>query len=165
MPSPAAKPTSWRIGMAASAASRSRLRWSWCRAPRPMVRPSVAAVGWTGALIWDANLGFGAGAAQEFRFVDERDAERLGLVALRAGIGAPGHRLGDGRADAADLADVGRVSFLEALHPPEVARQQPRSLRTDVADAEREEQRGQRSLFRVLDGREQLVHRLLCEPF
>src|SRR5438094_6884145 len=92
MPSPAAKPTSWRIGMAASAASRSRLRWSWCRAPRPMVRPSVAAVGWTGALIWDANLGFGAGAAQEFRFVDERDAERLGLVALRAGISAHDQR-------------------------------------------------------------------------
>src|SRR5438477_12694056 len=92
MPSPAAKPTSWRIGMAASAASRSRLRWSCCRAPRPMVRPSVAAVGWTGALIWDANLGFGAGAAQEFRFVDERDAERLGLVALRAGIGAHDQR-------------------------------------------------------------------------
>src|SRR5207253_4568622 len=90
MPSPAAKPTSWRIGMAASAASRSRLRWSCCRAPRPMVRPSVAAVG--SALIWDANLGFGAGAAQEFRLVDERDAERLGLVALRAGIGTHDQR-------------------------------------------------------------------------
>src|SRR5438105_15787732 len=92
MPSPAAKPTSWRMGMAASAASRSKLRWSCCRAPRPMVRPSVAAVGWTGALIWDANLGFGAGAAQEFRLVDERDAERLGLVALRAGIGTHDQR-------------------------------------------------------------------------
>src|SRR4029077_4402738 len=88
IPSPAAKPTSWRMGTAASAASRSRLRWSCCRAPRPMVRPSVAAVGWTGALIWDANLGFGAGAAQEFRLVDERDAERFGLVALGAGVGA-----------------------------------------------------------------------------
>src|SRR6266567_8790975 len=88
MPSPAAKPTSWRIGTAASAASRSKLRCSCCRAPRPMVRPSVAALGWTGALIWDGNLGFGAGAAQEFRLVDEPDAERLGLVELRAGVGA-----------------------------------------------------------------------------
>src|ERR1043166_38751 len=88
MPSPAAKPTSWRIGMAASVASRSRLRWSCCRAPRPMVRPSVAGPGWTGALIWDGNLGFGAGAAQEFRLVDDRNPERLGFVELRAGVGA-----------------------------------------------------------------------------
>src|SRR5437016_1755363 len=92
MPSPAAKPTSWRIGMAASVASRSRLRWSCCRAPRPMVRPSVTAAGCTGPLIWDANLGFGAGAAQEFGLVDERDAERLGLVELRAGVGAHDQR-------------------------------------------------------------------------
>src|SRR5437660_12738839 len=92
MPSPAAKPTSWRMGMAASAASRSRLRWSCCRAPRPMVRPSVAALGWTGPLIWDANLGFGAGAAQEFRLVDDRDAERFGLFELRAGVGAHDQR-------------------------------------------------------------------------
>src|SRR2546429_1032950 len=40
------------MGIAASAASRSRLRWSCCSAPRPIVRPSVAAV-WS-ALIWDA---------------------------------------------------------------------------------------------------------------
>src|SRR5205085_7094424 len=92
MPSPAAKPTSWRIGMAASAASRRRLRWSCCRAPRPRVRPSVAAVGCTGPLIWDANLGFRAGAAQEFRFVDDRDAERLGLVELGAGVGSHDQR-------------------------------------------------------------------------
>src|ERR1051325_11194674 len=88
MPSPAAKPTSWRSGVAASVASRSRLRWSCCRAPRPMVRPSVAALGWAGALIWDGNLGFGGGAAQESPLVDARNPERLGLVELRAGVGA-----------------------------------------------------------------------------
>src|SRR5438094_5333345 len=82
------------MGIAASAASRSRLRWSCCRAPRPIVRPSVAAVGWTGALIWDANLGFDAGAAQEFRLVDDRDPERLRLFELRPRVGPDDHRRG-----------------------------------------------------------------------
>src|SRR5256885_16893951 len=79
------------MGIAASAASRSRLRWSCCSAPRPMVRPSVAALGWTGALIWDGNLGFGAGAVQEFRLFDEPDADGLGLVGLRGAVG-PHHQ-------------------------------------------------------------------------
>src|SRR5256885_9876506 len=82
------------MGTAASAAARRRLGVSCCSAPRRIVRPSVAAVGWTGALIWDANLGFGAGAAQEFRLVDDRDSERLGLLALRPRVRTDPHRRG-----------------------------------------------------------------------
>src|SRR2546423_13098480 len=82
------------MGIAASAASRSRLRWSCCSAPRPIVRPSVAAAGWAGALIWDANLGFGAGAAQEFSLVDDGDPERLGLLELRPRVRTDDYRRG-----------------------------------------------------------------------
>src|SRR5881392_3172568 len=68
---------------AALGASRSRLSWSCRRAARPIVSASVAAAMDGGALIWDANLGFGPCAAQEFRLVDDRDAERLGSLELR----------------------------------------------------------------------------------
>src|SRR3989449_359538 len=81
-PAPAANPTSWRTGTVKSGASRDRLSWSCRRPARPIVRASVAALE-GGALIWDANLGFGPCAAQEFRLVDDRDAERLGLLELR----------------------------------------------------------------------------------
>src|SRR5207247_2389962 len=70
-----------------SAVLRRRL-WRSCRsASRPMVSPSAAVSG-ERALIWDANLGRGAGAAQEFRLVDDRHAERLRLLELGAGVGA-----------------------------------------------------------------------------
>src|SRR5439155_194042 len=71
------------MGTARSGVSRSRLSWSCCSAARPIVRASVAAAVGRGALIWDANLGFGPCAAQEFRLVDDRDAERFGLLELR----------------------------------------------------------------------------------
>src|SRR5439155_9441823 len=83
------------MGIVRSGASRERASWSCRRAPRPMVR---------GALIWDAKLGFGACAAQEFGFVDDRDAERLRLFELRAGVGAHddgGRLLGDAVRDVA----------------------------------------------------------------
>src|SRR2546430_343488 len=86
-PAPAANPTSWRTGTVKSGASRDRLSWSCRRPARPIVRASVAALE-GGALIWDANLGFGPCAAQEFRLVDDRDAERLGLLELRPRVGA-----------------------------------------------------------------------------
>src|SRR2546426_2752308 len=70
------------MGTVKSGTSRSRLSWSCRRAERPIVRASVA-VAEEGALIWDANLGFGPCAAQEFRLVDDRDAERFGLLELR----------------------------------------------------------------------------------
>src|SRR5947208_651766 len=75
------------MGTVRSGASRSRLSWSCRRAVRPIVRASVAAAE-GGARIWDANLGFGACAAQEFRLVDDRDAERLGLLELGPRVGA-----------------------------------------------------------------------------
>src|SRR5947208_7000794 len=68
---------------AASGASRSRLSWSCRRAARRIVSASVAVAVGGGALIWDANLGFGPGAAQEFRLVDDGDGERLGALELR----------------------------------------------------------------------------------
>src|SRR5882762_7588716 len=71
------------MGTVRSGASRSRLSWSCRSAARPIVRASVAAAVEGRALIWDANLGFGTCAAQEFRLVDDRDAERLGLLELR----------------------------------------------------------------------------------
>src|SRR2546427_7662078 len=71
------------MGTAKSGVSRSSVSWSCRSAARPIVRASVAAAGVEGALIWDANLGFGPCAAQEFRLVDDRDAERLGLLELR----------------------------------------------------------------------------------
>src|SRR2546430_17024610 len=83
------------MGIVRSRASRERASWSCRRPPRPMVR---------GALIWDAKLGFGACAAQEFGFVDDRDAERLRLFELRAGVGAHddgGRLLGDAVRDVA----------------------------------------------------------------
>src|SRR3989449_6236460 len=70
------------MGTVKSGVSRSSVSWSCRSATRPIVRASVAAAGVEGALIWDANLGFGACAAQEFRLVDDRDAERLGLLEL-----------------------------------------------------------------------------------
>src|SRR3989440_9169982 len=75
------------MGTVRSGASRTRLSWSCRRAVRPIVRASVAAAE-GGARIWDANLGFGACAAQEFRLVDDRDAERLGLLELGPRVGA-----------------------------------------------------------------------------
>src|SRR6058998_2626089 len=71
------------MGTAKSGVSRSSVSWSCRSAARPIVRASVAAAGVEGALIWDANLGFGPCAAQEFRLVDDRDAERLGLLELQ----------------------------------------------------------------------------------
>src|SRR2546430_912206 len=71
------------MGTVKSGASRSRLSWSCRRAVRPIVRASVAAAGAGGALISDANLGFGPCAAQEFRLVDDRDAQRFGFLELR----------------------------------------------------------------------------------
>src|SRR6266571_4292246 len=72
--------------MAWSALFRRRL-WRSCRnASRPMVSPSAAVSG-ERALISDANLGCSAGAAQEFRLVDDRHAERLRPVELGAGVG------------------------------------------------------------------------------
>src|SRR2546426_564272 len=103
-----------------------------------MVIPSGAAL--RVAVIWDANLGLRLRAAQEFGLVDHRDAQRFRLLELRAGIGAR-------RSDPPDLSNLGRRCLLEALHPSEVARQQPRSLGADVANAEGEEQRGQGSLL------------------
>src|SRR5205814_9939647 len=79
------------MGTVRSGASRSRLSWSCRRAVRPIVRASVAAAE-GGARIWDANLGFGACAAQEFRLVDDRDAERLGLLELGPRVGAHDER-------------------------------------------------------------------------
>src|SRR5882724_6181739 len=76
------------MGTVKSGASRSRLSWSCRRAVRPIVRASVAAPGAGGTLIWDANLGFGPCAAQEFRLVDDRDAERFGLLELRPRVRA-----------------------------------------------------------------------------
>src|SRR6267378_5907532 len=93
------------MGTVESGASRSRLSWSCRGAVRPIVRASVAAAGAAGAggaLIWDANLGFGPCAAQEFRLVDDRDAERFGLLELRPrvrtdddGCGLPRDAVGD----------------------------------------------------------------------
>src|SRR5437867_10571548 len=75
-----------------SAASRSRLSCSCRSAPRPIVRPSVAAPKW--AVISDANLGFSVRAAQEFCLIDHRDAERLRALQLRARVGARYHGRG-----------------------------------------------------------------------
>src|SRR2546428_13430732 len=71
------------MGTAKSGVSRSSVSWSCRSAARPIVRASVAAAGAGGARIWDANLGFGPCAAQEFRLVDDRNAERFGLLELR----------------------------------------------------------------------------------
>src|SRR2546428_151976 len=75
-----------------SGAWRSRPSRSCRSAPRPMVIPSAAAL--RIAVIWDANLGLRLHAAQEFRLVDHRDAKRLRLRELRAGIRAGHHRGG-----------------------------------------------------------------------
>src|SRR5882762_7411636 len=56
-----------------------RLAWSWRRA---------------GRIIWDANLGFGACAAQEFCLVDLLDTEGLRLLRLRPGVGTDDDRGG-----------------------------------------------------------------------
>src|SRR5881296_1195859 len=71
------------MGTAKSGVSRSSVSWSCRSAARPIVRASVAAAGVEGALIWDANLGFGPCAAQEFRLVDDGDGERFGPLELR----------------------------------------------------------------------------------
>src|SRR6267142_6895741 len=78
------------MGTVNSGASRVRLSWSCRRAVRPIVRASVA-VTVVGALIWDANLGFGPCAAQEFRLVDDRDTERFRLLELRPRVRTDDH--------------------------------------------------------------------------
>src|SRR2546426_11242361 len=98
------------MGTVRSGASRSRLSWSCRRAVRPIVRASVAAAE-GGARIWDANLGFGACAAQEFRLVDDRDAERLGLLELGPRVGA--HDEGGGLLRDAVRDEIGRASCRE----------------------------------------------------
>src|SRR5207249_1934164 len=70
---------SWALPGAASTQSlESTTSAAW-----PIVSASVAAVMDGGALIWDANLGFGPCAAQEFRFVDDGDGEGFGPLELR----------------------------------------------------------------------------------
>src|SRR5256885_14595871 len=76
------------MGTVRSGASRSKLSCSCRSAVRPTVRASGAAAVDGGALIWDANLGFCPCAAQELRLVDDRDAERLGLLELRPRVRA-----------------------------------------------------------------------------
>src|SRR5882762_1893945 len=71
------------MGTVTSGASRISVSWSCRSAARPIVRASVVVAGVEGAVIWEANLGFGPCAAQELRLVDDRDAERLGLLELR----------------------------------------------------------------------------------
>src|SRR2546422_1075038 len=88
-----------------SGAWRSRPSRSCRSAPRPMVIPSAAALRM--AVIWDANLGLRLHAAQEFRLVDHRDAKRLRLRELRAGIGAGHHRGGLLRHAVRDVAPRG----------------------------------------------------------
>src|SRR5690349_12186319 len=97
---------------AASGASRSRVTWSCRNAPRPIMRPSAATR--AGALIWDANLGFGAGAAQEFGLVDDGDAERLRPLELRSGVGTD-HQRGGLLGDAIDDVPAGRLDQLDRL--------------------------------------------------
>src|SRR2546427_1827053 len=221
MPSPAANPACWRMLTAWSGAWWSRPSRSCRSAPRPMVIPSAAAL--RVAVIWDANLGLRLHAAQEFRLVDDRDAEQLRLLELRAGSGAghnrggplrhavrdvaargldqlggpgarqgrerpgddvglpreraaplgrdrlrqveaellqpldqlavlglgkePGHRGGDGFADAANLIDLVGRSVGERLHGPEVAGEQPRPPRPDLAGPAGEEQSPPRPLL------------------
>src|SRR5947208_296880 len=77
----------------------------------------------------------------------------------------PGHRGGDGFADAANLIDLVGRSLGERLHGPEVAGQQPGPLRPDVPDPEREDQGRQRLLLGCLDRGDELLRRLLRKPF
>src|SRR2546426_75293 len=116
MPSPAANPACWRMLTAWSGAWWSRPSRSCRSAPRPMVIPSAAAL--RVAVIWDANLGLRPHAAQEFRLVDDRDVDQLAVLGLGK---EPGHRGGDGFADAANLIDLVGRSPGERLHGPEVA--------------------------------------------
>src|SRR2546422_11063837 len=81
-----------------------------CNAARPIVRASVAAAVAGRTLLWDANLGVGPCAAQEFRLVDDRDAERLGLLELGPRVGA--HDEGGGL-----LPDAGRAGPAPPLDP------------------------------------------------
>src|SRR2546430_4045381 len=155
MPSPAAKPTSWRMGIAASAASRSRLRWSCCSAPRPIVRPSVAAV-WS-ALIWDANLGFDAGAAQEFRLVDDRDPERLRLLELRPGVGTDHHGRGFLGHAVGDVSPRG----LDQLRGPGARERGQRSGDYERLTGERPLRLGRRRLFHSEAELLETLHQLL----
>src|SRR6266567_3451506 len=87
------------MAMALPGARVSRLWWSWRRTPRPRATASS----WVaGTVIWDANLLPGPRAAQQFGLVDHRNAERLRLFELRAGVGARHHGgrfLGDGVGD------------------------------------------------------------------
>src|SRR2546422_302143 len=106
------------MGTVRSGASRSRLSWSCCNAARPIVRASVAAAVEGGALIWDANLGFGPCAAQEFGLVDDRDAERLGLFELRSRVGPDDERGGLLR-DAVDDAPAPPLGHLGRLRAGE----------------------------------------------
>src|SRR5215510_9015371 len=67
-----------------------------------------------GRVIWDANLGFAAHAAQEFRLVDLLDAEGLRLVELRTGVGSDdqcGRLLGEtvGYVPAGGLDQIARL--------------------------------------------------------
>src|SRR6266446_5159784 len=64
--------------MSCSGARAARLACSW--------RTTL------GAVIWEGNLGFAVRAAQEFRFVDLLDAERLRLLELGPRIGADDQR-------------------------------------------------------------------------
>src|SRR5690348_14274770 len=91
MPSPLAYPASCRTRMAWSGALARRLAWSWRRAPRPMARPLEPV---ESALIWDANLPLFLRAAQQFRFIDDRHAERLRALQLRSRVRAHHHRGG-----------------------------------------------------------------------
>src|SRR3989449_6317390 len=105
-----------------SAASRSRLSCSCRSAPRPIVRPSVAAPKW--AVISDANLGFSVRAAQEFYLIDHRDAERLRALQLRARVGAHYHGRGF-LGDAVDNVAPRRFDQLLGLRAGQ-RRQRPR---------------------------------------
>src|SRR3989442_10777157 len=68
-----------------------RLVWSCRSAPRPMARPSLPASRWTGAVMAVAKLRLFGHAAQQFRLVDDRDAERPGLFHLGAGVHTSDH--------------------------------------------------------------------------
>src|SRR6266481_7974700 len=106
------------MGTVKSGVSRISVSWSCRSAARPIVRASVAAAGVEGALIWDANLGFGPCAAQEFRLVDDRDAERLGLLELRPRVRA----YDEGRGffgDAVGYVPARRLDQLGRLRPGE----------------------------------------------
>src|SRR6266581_2854436 len=75
--------------MAWSGVRESRLARSWRSPLRPMASPFPAVVE---ALMTDANLLLFARAAQQFRLVDDRDAEGAGLLQFGPGVRPHHHR-------------------------------------------------------------------------